>query len=325
MIVLAIGGCGGDPSDLVDAEPASATLAPRADPPIEVGGTPVAIAADESGVWLVDDSGSLLRLDPERPDGKQERIPIAGGLASIAIGEGAVWVASGDGSITRVDPTTGKSTRLDLRVSQPGGIAAGEGSVWVTSSAANRLVRIDPASGDVVGDPIAVGEFPTDVAVGDGAVWVANTRDGSVSRVDSASGAAGPPIPVAEEQVLALALDTDGVWVAKSDELIAGEIEVVRIDPSTSEVAEESVAVDAAIPVRIAAGEGGVWTTLVGGARPLRSEQQSGVAVIDPATGRQIGQAIDVGDRPSGIATGAGSVWVANAGDGTVTRIDPGG
>ena len=32
---------------------------------------------------------------------------------------------------------------------------------------------------------------------------------------------------------------------------------------------------------------------------------------------------ITVGGSPEGVATGAGSVWVANAGDGTVARIDP--
>ena len=30
-----------------------------------------------------------------------------------------------------------------------------------------------------------------------------------------------------------------------------------------------------------------------------------------------------MGSSPAGVAVGAGSVWVANSGDGTVTRIDP--
>ena len=29
-------------------------------------------------------------------------------------------------------------------------------------------------------------------------------------------------------------------------------------------------------------------------------------------------------DQPAAVAVGAGSIWVANAGDGTVSRIDPG-
>jgi DNA-binding beta-propeller fold protein YncE len=34
-------------------------------------------------------------------------------------------------------------------------------------------------------------------------------------------------------------------------------------------------------------------------------------------------ETIGVGDRPVAVAVGVGSVWVANAGDGTVWRIDP--
>jgi YVTN family beta-propeller protein len=32
---------------------------------------------------------------------------------------------------------------------------------------------------------------------------------------------------------------------------------------------------------------------------------------------------IPVGRSPAGVTVGAGSIWVANSGDGTVTRIDP--
>lgn len=327
-VLLATTGCDDDEADSGAAEPAPAALTPRADPPIEVGGVPVAIAADDQGVWVVDNSGSLLRLDPDRLEQDPDRIPIAGGPAAVAIGEGAVWVASGDGSITSVDPANGKSTRFGERVTQPGGIAVGEGAVWVTSSAGNGLVRIDPASGEVVGEPIDVGEFPTDVAVGDGSVWVANSRDGTVTRLDAASGEADEQIEVGEggeAEVLALAVGEGGVWVARSDGLPGSEIAVVRIDPDSGTVEGDPAPVDAAIPVRIAAGEGGVWTTLVGGPTPLQSEQPPTVALIDPATGQVAGETIAVGERPSGIATGAGAVWVANAGDGTVTRIEPSG
>ena len=46
------------------------------------------------------------------------------------------------------------------------------------------------------------------------------------------------------------------------------------------------------------------------------------VSRIDPASGRKLGS-VGVGNDPSAIAAGAGSVWVTNSSDGTVTRIDP--
>jgi DNA-binding beta-propeller fold protein YncE len=36
-----------------------------------------------------------------------------------------------------------------------------------------------------------------------------------------------------------------------------------------------------------------------------------------------VGRPIQLGGAPSAVAAGEGSVWVSNAGDGTVQRIDP--
>ena len=46
------------------------------------------------------------------------------------------------------------------------------------------------------------------------------------------------------------------------------------------------------------------------------------VAVVSPRTGKVVAD-VPVGGRPVGIAVGAGAVWVANADDQTVLRIDP--
>jgi YVTN family beta-propeller protein len=46
------------------------------------------------------------------------------------------------------------------------------------------------------------------------------------------------------------------------------------------------------------------------------------VARIDAATGSILAE-VTVGDTPTSIAVGEGAVWVANTGDGTVSRIDP--
>ncbi len=86
-----------------------------------------------------------------------------------------------------------------------------------------------------MGDPIAVGSQPGDIATGAGAVWVANTADGTVTRIDASSGQPDDPIQVAQYQVLGLSFGEDGVWVAKTDDRLARTIEVVRIDPGSSQ------------------------------------------------------------------------------------------
>jgi len=49
-----------------------------------------------------------------------------------------------------------------------------------------------------------------------------------------------------------------------------------------------------------------------------------GAGALDPVTGR-VAASVPVGSGPAGVAAGAGSIWVTNGADGTVTRIDPNG
>ncbi len=322
LATLAFTACGGED----DSEPAaSAALAPKVAGSAELGGAPVAAAVDSDGVWMADNAGSqVIHLDASSRKPVGAPIPVRGGPLSIAAGDGAVWVASGDGTITRIGSSGEDVTQAPETVLQPGGIAVAEGSVWVTSSPEGRLYRLDAESGEVT-DTYEIGEFPADVAVTDGSAWVANTNDGTVSQVEIESGEVSDPVEVAAEQVLALAADEDGVWVAGSDDERVESIDISRIDPSSGEVGDDAASLETGIPIRLAVGEGGVWATVVGPLSATASKKPGSVALIDPATGEASGEPVEVGSRPSGIATGEGSVWVANAGDGTVSQIDPGG
>jgi DNA-binding beta-propeller fold protein YncE len=70
----------------------------------------------------------------------------------------------------------------------------------------------------------------------------------------------------------------------------------------------------------VVVGEGAVWVD-------INPELGNGTGPgsllrIDPTVNRVMAT-IPVGLDPNGIAVGAGLLWVANQGDGTVTRIDP--
>jgi DNA-binding beta-propeller fold protein YncE len=316
---VVLSGCGGASG----GEVATPLPQPQQGEEIHVGGTPIAVAVGGGSIWVADNSGSrVIRLDATDGRPTSKSIRVASGPEAIAFGQGEVWVASGDGTVTRIDPSTGRTRRAPVRIADPGGISAAHGAVWVTSRARDAVIRLDPKSLEPVGDPITVGAGPTDVAVGDGAAWVANSADGTVTRIDSSSGAAGDPIEVADFQLLGLCFGEDGVWVAKTDDRLAREIEVTRIDPDTSQVDEDATRVPAAIPVHLAAGEGGVWATLIGGVRPPEPEPRPGqVALLDPANLDATADEIRVGDRPAGIAVGGGAVWVADSASGAVTRV----
>ena len=64
----------------------------------------------------------------------------------------------------------------------------------------------------------------------------------------------------------------------------------------------------------VAVGQGAVWLLAANG----------DISRVDP-TSYRIADNIPIGNRPTAIATGAGSVWVADSIDNTVTRIDPAG
>ncbi len=298
---------------------------PEAAPPVPVGRSPVSVAVGEGAVWVANNAGgTVVRLDPAtaRPEGR----PIAAGAApvSVSVGEGAVWVADGGGSVRRIDPSRPNADGRPIPVEDPSALAAGAGAVWVTSSARDTVTVIDPATGAVAGEPIRVGDGPTDVAVGEGAVWVANSGDGTVTKIDPETRRpAGEPIAIARDQVFGLAVGEGGVWVVGSDDPLSGRVKVVRIEPGSGKAEEDPVALDGTVTTRLAAGLGAVWVTDPGSVLAATNERSPTVSRIDPPARAVAGRPVPVGQGPADIATGEGAVFVVNSGDGTVTRIEP--
>jgi YVTN family beta-propeller protein len=189
--------------------------------------------------------------------------------------------------------------------------AAGDEASDPEQASGNSLAVIDPESNRLVAT-VPTGVRPTDVAAGAGYIWVANRDDDTVTQIAPRSrrvvSTTSPGVSVA-----GLAADRHGVWI--------GDIRrsrLVRLDPGFHSVVR-SVRVASATEGfgllgtnPMATGYGAVWTGRSYGA----------VARVD-ATSREVTARVSVGNEPSAIATGAGGVWVADADDNTVTRIDP--
>jgi YVTN family beta-propeller protein len=182
-------------------------------------------------------------------------------------------------------------------------VTRGESGIHV---AANSVGIIDPASNKVVSQ-VPVGAQPDAVAVGRRFAWVANTEDETLSRIDTKSLDARTVSRGLEGRPTDVAAGKQGVWIS-----YGGLGSVARLEP-------QFLGVSRAIPVSprsntgsIAVGEGSVWAVFV----------FSTVSRIDPKTSRVIATT-PVGGTPSAIAVGAGSVWVANRDNSTVTRINP--
>jgi len=80
----------------------------------------------------------------------------------------------------------------------------------------------------------------------------------------------------------------------------------------------------AAAAVLLAAAVTAALALAGGGTGSPRAIAADSVGSLDLATG-QVAASVPVGSGPAGIAAGAGSIWVTNGAEGTVSRIDPRG
>ena len=170
-------------------------------------------------------------------------------------------------------------------------------------------------------------------------------RGGALNLAARLCGQAGPGEVLASSEVVHLARAVDGVRYIQRGEVhlkgLAEPVRIVRVVPEGDDPAValaplaaarrpppaprrprlrswKLVAAAAAVVVAVAVI---VPITLSGHGAALSSIDANSVGLIDLNTQRLTGQ-VAVGARPTALASGAGAVWVANSGEGTVSRID---
>jgi serine/threonine-protein kinase len=291
----------------------------------------------------------VARVDPSTKQ-VTARVSMGEHPIEVAVGEGSAWVLDRDGSVRRIDPVNNEVTVIEGVAPDPRGIAAGSGAVWVGDGLGRDVVKIDPASNKVV-ETVPMGGLVRDVVAGDDAVWVA--AGDHVERIDPSSRdvtvLAGSiltpngPAPNARSR-FAIAFGAGFAWEAFSDypkmarygvgasdfrlidipvlprDLIATGTDVwmaacgtpgtvVRMRVDSGEFAA-SISAGGGVcsnfdtlgyAARIGFGEGGLWVT---------DAANGTVSRIDETT-NQVEAPIRVGDTPTAVAVGLGSVWVA--------------
>jgi len=281
-------------------------------------------AAPKPILPLVGDS--LVRIDPE-----------TGELAAALSADGAQWVGVTGGSVWLADPIAKRLARVDperaavvdtfdlSRIAHPDVFEAGEGTIWITQTPFNSyadtlgsgvpLWRFDTRASSSNGMPVLVKELSThgfpDMALGEGALWVVNPPSNEppyeVLRIDAAT---GQIVATTTMDYGVLAFGEGAVW-------ILDDVSLRRIDAATSRVTATFPLDLDYVPyydrAQAVVGEGAIW---------LLSEDDESVARIDLSSGRMTNK-VGVGRIPKGIALDEKAVWVANARDRTVTRIDP--
>lgn len=160
---------------------------------MHVGPSPVALAAGEGAVWVLDATTGVQRVDAAtgRPSGHPVPIQDPNGIAA---GAGGVWVTSrGPHTVTRIDPDTLRADKPISVAAGPADVVTANGSVWVAEADAASVRRIDAKTGIAsaslrVGDGQVLGL----AATGD-SVWAAvaeNVRNTKLDlvRIDAETG-----------------------------------------------------------------------------------------------------------------------------------------
>jgi PQQ-like domain len=161
-----------------------------------------------------------------------------------------VWVLTSDGSsLVGIDPNTNRVAsefELPARCSD---IAAGADTLWMPCRLDDRVLEIDPATGDTLLDlPI---DNPVSVAV-DTDVWVGAAT--TTMRLDPETGEVLAEVDVGAEPEGGVALDPGSVWVRNGDDFL------IEIDRASGTVVRRITA-DVTSGGDLLVLDGTVWTT----------------------------------------------------------------
>jgi hypothetical protein len=268
---------------------------------VRVGGRPTALAAGQGSVWVADSferRGTVLESERAKPTSFE----LAGPASDVIVTEAGAYYALPEQQLVERreldDPgATGETIETD---GFPSVLAGAAGSVFALADKSIELIDVDGAE---VVDRFELDGFASSLAVGEGYLWV--VKDNSeVARLDPSSGDAdGEPVDVAE--AFGVATGEGAVWVVSASGAIT------RIDPESLQATVAPSRVPGALDV--AAGLGSAWVT----------SRERTLTRLDPDTLEPIGKPLPVGDEAASVGVGDDVVWIANGGDGTLTRIEP--
>jgi YVTN family beta-propeller protein len=152
---------------------------------------------------------------------------------------------------------------------------------------------------------------------GHGALWAAEASDGqypdTLLRIDPASGTVTHRVPAPEPGLKpesSLAVTEDAVWGLIGQYEDPSDRALASFDPATGKVLDTVPAPPGANSVR--GGHGSLWVSTGGGS----------VVRLDPADGSEQAT-IGTGQGSGFLTVSEDAVWVLDAVDGTVSRIDP--
>lgn len=301
--------------DLVSPEAAHVSRGPRLRVlAIALGGVAIAAVVALSVIGLqrpppVTGPNSIVRIDLASNQ-LTHGVRVGEGPAALAATDSTLWVANADSeTVSRVDTST--ATQLDTRggFGVPGAIASSEDAVWVVDGFGGRLSVIDPRLNTVT--LVAANMHGVSaLASGFGSLWLTDAIGDRVIRLNTRTRQVEATIDLAADSgPSAIAIGSDAVWVANQVAMT-----VSRIDPASNHVVTAAIPL-CCRPTALAVLGSDVWVVSADNDRAQRLDAGRDAVALT----------VDVGDGPSAVLARDDGVWVANALDQTLLRLDRAG
>jgi YVTN family beta-propeller protein len=231
----------------------------------------------------------------------------------------------------------------------------GDEALCVFGSPRQALRLAVALQGRFVEETVADAELPMPVGIGVDAGEAVHGSDGyrggALNLAARLCGQAKAGQVLATPEVTHLARTIDGIRYAVLDRVavkgLTEPVRPVRVFPEGEDPAQQMAALLSAsaprptpvrwLPGRLAAHPRSVVAALAAaavaaaglvvalvhdsGGQKLTGPAENSLGVIDPGTGRLVGQ-VPIDDGPTAVAAGFGSIWTTNIDDNSVTRID---
>ena len=262
-------------------------------------------------LWVKQDSGGVVRVDPETGKVIARIAPGQSGGGHVCQGIGAseeaIWSCPPDDTVTRIDPATNSiaaNVRID-KLPDQGRLVSAADRIWVLTDSGERLSGIDTGTNKPA-TTVALGGRCADLAAAGTTVWATCPLEDRVLRIDAGTGEVSDELELAGATNAAVA---DDLWVGFEGGL-------AQIDAKVLEV----LAVYELSPRyggSIFATSDTVW---------VREEGERFLSRIDPET-QQIVETIKAPELPSGgdVVQIEGSVWATAFDDATLVELKASG
>lgn len=310
----------GRPDVGVDDEPTtppSASAAPsdpprvtiRAEAVIRVAGALLSVAEGDK-VWVTSDE-ALVVIDPATNETRSLPVPVPdGSWSGLSFAGGDIWIGNyREGVLFRVDPETGEILAEVEVGPEAVSITAVPGAIWVRTQGGVtwEAQRIDTATNEVV----ATVDGGNSIAYGHGSLWFGQRGADRIIRADPDTGETIAVISVQPDDECTANVTSTAVWGSCFLDQDTGT--VTRIDPTTNEVVATIQL--GGVPTGFFEVDGRVWISTV-------SRDVGAVERVDLET-NTVDRVLVIGPGfdPDPAAIAAGSVWMANDGQGEVHRF----